>query len=59
MNLPTTIYVKAEQDGNEHFFVSHEDIECHAEMGEKVRVGVYQLVEVLSVETVVQSRVAK
>ena len=41
--FPKTLYVKYEEDGDQCFPVASEDAEAHAEIGEKVRVGIYDL----------------
>jgi hypothetical protein len=41
--FPKTIYLKYEEDGDNSFFIASEDPADHAEVGGKVRVGVYEL----------------
>jgi hypothetical protein len=59
IEFPQTLYVKHEPDYEAGYFVPTEDINGHAEIGEKVRVGVYQLVETVVVETVIERRTVR
>ena len=43
--FPKTLYVKIEPDGTEHYFVATEDLVDLADIGEKTKVGVYELTE--------------
>jgi hypothetical protein len=43
MPYPKTLYVKEEQDGDSFYLLASEDLSEHAEVGEKVKVGVYEL----------------
>lgn len=50
--FPKTLYVKRESDGaSSEFFIADEDREALAEKGSRLRIAVYELVEVQEVET--------
>ena len=59
MKLPKTLYVRPEQDHDLNYFVSEPELEAHAVIGEKVKIGVYQLIEVVVLQTVVETSVVK
>ena len=44
--LPKTLYVKVEKDGGIEYFTADESADCLVDMGEKVKIGTYQLVDV-------------
>lgn len=50
--FPKKLFVKIEADGDTEYCVPGESLEQLAEMGEKIRIGVYQLVETGYVEGV-------
>lgn len=54
--FPKMLYVTREGNGDNKFLVALENIESHATVGVKERVGVYQLIETREVEGVVESR---
>lgn len=55
--LPKTLYVKLEKDSNSDtsYFVADEDMYGLAEMGERVKIGTYQLIEVTNAEVVLKT----
>lgn len=44
--LPKTLFVKIEKDGSTEYFVADDEAACLVEMGQKVRIGTYKLIEV-------------
>lgn len=42
-----TIYVKIEQDDEDPYYIANESADNLVEMGETLKIGVYQLVEVV------------
>lgn len=56
--LPKMLYVKTEKDGRTEYFVADNSPHVLVEMGEKVKIGVYQLVETNDYEGVA-SKLAK
>jgi hypothetical protein len=50
--LPVTLYVKAEEDGSTQYLVADGDAAALVEMGEKIKIGVYKLVEITTAEGV-------
>jgi len=52
--FPDTLYVKKEVDGKSGYFVADESAGSHAFVGEKVRVGIYSLLEVVDIGTAVE-----
>lgn len=54
--LPKTLYVKVEQDDHNGYFVADNDPYCLAEMGQKIKIGTYKLVEVNEAEMRMDSR---
>jgi len=54
MKFPKTLYVKAKDDGKQHYFISDQDIETHVVIGEKIKVGIYELKEVVNLEAKIQ-----
>jgi hypothetical protein len=54
--FPKTLYAKWESGGSGQDYICTYDTECEtAEMGEKIKVGVYQLVETRTVEGIVKT----
>lgn len=54
--LPATIFVKHEKDGDLSYLVADANVTSLVEMGEKLKVGVYRLVETREITGVVSSR---
>jgi hypothetical protein len=54
-HFPIRLFVKLEADGDETYFVPSTKLFDLAEMGETVKIGVYQLVETTFAETVVKT----
>ena len=54
--FPKCLFVKQENDGHCDYFASDVTLTNFAEIGQKVRVGVYELVETREVEGVVSHR---
>ena len=54
--FPETLYAKREAEDKTHWFNTTESLFGLAEMGETVRVGVYKLVEVREIETVINAK---
>jgi hypothetical protein len=54
MKLEKTVYVKVEQGsgGGADYLMADTDIDALVNMGEKIKVGIYQLVEIKTVEGV-------
>lgn len=50
--LPKKLFVKIESDGNAEYFVADDDADSLVEMGQKVKIGTYQLIEVAHAEGV-------
>jgi len=50
--FPETIYVKTESDSGNVYFVADDDPHSLVEMGEKIKIGIYQLVETQTAEGV-------
>lgn len=50
MKLPKTLYVKIESDKDATYFVCEEDASGLVEMGQKIKIGVYELVETKNAE---------
>ncbi len=50
--LPATLYVKSEKDGSTEYFAADGDAASLVEMGQKIKIGVYKLVEVKIAEGV-------
>jgi len=50
--LPATIYVKSEKDGSSEYLVADGEAASLVEMGQKLKIGVYKLVEVKTAEGV-------
>lgn len=44
--FPKTLFVKAEKEGDSEYFVADVDAGSLVEMGDKIKVATYQLVEV-------------
>ena len=59
MKLPKTIYVKQEQDGKVTYFVADDDLRGLAEVGEKIRIGVYTLARLEDIEGAVKRTTVK
>jgi hypothetical protein len=53
--FPAKLFVKIEQDGDTSYFVPASSVDELAEMGETVKIGVYQLAETTYVETIVKT----
>lgn len=53
--LPAKIFVKVETDGENSYFVADSDLYGMVEMGEKVQIGTYQLVETTFAEAIVKT----
>ena len=53
--LPKTLYVKIEKDSSTSYFVADEDMYGLAEMGKKIKIGTYQLIEVTNAEVVLKT----
>jgi hypothetical protein len=53
--FPNRLFVKVEHDGDESYFISNAKLYDLAEMGEKIKIGTYQLVETTFAETVVKT----
>ena len=53
--FPAKLFVKIEEDGDNSYFVPGGNLIELAEMGETVKVGVYQLVETTFAETIVKT----
>jgi coenzyme F420-reducing hydrogenase beta subunit len=51
--FPKTLFVKEDRTEGEAFFIADKDILGHAQMGEKITLGVYRLVETQVVEGVI------
>lgn len=54
MKLPKQVYIRIEKSGAEEWLSTSEDLNAHAEIGEKQRVGIYKLVKVVEVTTEVK-----
>lgn len=52
--FPQTLYVKIEYSGGEGFFISDDDPDGMAKMGEETKVAVYKLEEVTTMTGVVR-----
>lgn len=50
--FPKTLFAKIMNEGDASYFISDENGESLVEMGEKIKVGRYQLAEVLEAEGV-------
>ena len=48
------IYVEIQKDGDTEYLVAHNDYYDAAKLGERIKVGVYQLVEMREVEALAQ-----
>jgi hypothetical protein len=57
--LPKTMYVKYEKDGDDGYFVADAEMYGLVAMGEKVKIGTYRLVEVEVAEVVVKTTKAR
>ena len=57
-SFPKTVTVKIEPDNTDDYLLASPgtDLESHAEMGQKTKVGLCSLVEVVEVEGVAKSR---
>lgn len=53
--LPKKLFVKIEGSGEEAYFAANDDMYCLAEMGQKIKIGTYQLVEITTAEVVVKT----
>lgn len=54
-SLPKTLFVKIEQDGGTTYFTADTEMYGMVEMGQKVQIGKYQLVETTDAEAVVKT----
>lgn len=52
--LPKKLFVKIEKDGSTDYFVADEDAASLVEMGETLKIGTYQLVEIAEAKGVAQ-----
>jgi hypothetical protein len=50
--LPKTLFVKTENDGDIEYFVTNDSPDALVDMGQKVKIGTYQLVEINNYEGV-------
>ena len=50
--LPKTLYVKIEKESSTEYFVADAEAAALVEMGQKIRIGVYELVETKTAEGV-------
>lgn len=50
--FPKQLFVKVQKDGNLEYFTADEDAYALVEMGEKIKVATYQLVEIQDAEGV-------
>lgn len=58
--LPKTLYVKIESDSSSNeYFVADEDAASLVEMGQTIKIGVYQLVEISVAKGVAEFKKAK
>lgn len=56
MKLPKTLFVKMEKEGDTTYPVADTSLVGLAEMGEKLKIGVYTLTETIEAEGVVSRR---
>ena len=54
--FPKTLCVKQDKDGDSTYFVPYENVLDAAELGIKVKIGVYKLVGTQEIEGVVETR---
>lgn len=52
MKFPKTLYVKSEKESSTEYFVADADAASLVEMGQKVKIASYQLIEVTEAEGV-------
>lgn len=52
MKFPKTLYVKSEKEGNTQYFAADADAASLVDMGQKVKIASYQLIEVTEAEGV-------
>lgn len=52
--FPKTLFAKIEKDGDSHYIVSDENYENLIAVGEKIKIGRYQLAEIMDAEGVVR-----
>lgn len=57
--LPKTLFVKIDHDAAEPYFVADEQADYLVEMGETVKIGKYQLVEITNATGVAQMKRAR
>lgn len=50
--LPKTLYVKIEKESNSEYFVADNTADVLVEMGQKIKIGKYQLVDISNYEGV-------
>jgi hypothetical protein len=53
--MPPILYVRECGEGDDSYFNTQDDVECHAEMGEVVRVGVYKFVGLKDISVKVET----
>lgn len=56
MSFPPTLYVEIRNAEGDLFYSASPNINDHAEVGNKIKIGVYQLVELQEVEFQLTSR---
>lgn len=54
--LPKTLYVKIHTENNDSWFNADESLNSLVEMSEKIKIGVYKLVEIHEAEGVVSTK---
>jgi len=60
MKLPKTIYVKIVKEDKTEYFVADDSIRnLILELGDKVKVGVYELIETIQAEGVLETKTLK
>ena len=57
--LPKTLYVKSEKDGSTEYFVADAEAAALVEMGQRIKIGVYKLVETNEAEGVASFKRAR
>lgn len=57
--LPKVLYVKVEQDGDSHYFVADENVYNLGEMGEKIKIGTYKLVDTNDAQMLIEMKRVK
>jgi len=60
MKLPKTIYVKVVKENDAEYFVADNSVSnLVLEVGDKIKVGVYELVETLQAEAILETKTVK